>query len=618
MTKKLEKRSFGGVYTERSECAQDDKRAVRDIFIGMAWPYANGSLHLGHIAALLPADILARYHRLKGDRVLFVSGTDCHGTPIAVKARELGIEPAEIAARYHQEFAANFQQLGFDFDYYGHTSDPRHYALVQKIFLELYEKGLIYKKEELLTYCPQCQEFLPDRYVEGTCPHCGFTHARGDQCDQCGALLDPHELIDAKCKTCGATPIQKPAEHFFLKLSAFEAQLKEWVAGQTTWRANALKFTQNLLEQGLHDRAITRDLEWGVPVPIEGYESKKIYVWFEAVCGYYTDSIFWGEEQGKKAGQKEIPSAEFTLSEANVLRASLHSVQDDNGDGGNDKGEGGNDNATEQIWWNNPQAWHYYVHGKDNIPFHTVIWPAILLGLGKNLPNQIVSSEYLTLEEQKISTSRKWAVWLPDYLERYQPEALRYYLVSNGPETRDADFSWDKFIERNNKELVGTYGNLVNRLLNLAVKNFDGVLPESPLEPEVEAKIQATFAAASALIEKAELREALRVIFDLATFGNQYLDQRAPWKAMAEDRQGAANTLFQALQVVGALAILLEPFLPFSSAKIFDILGWTRADLKWEFQPVKPQKPLALGEILFPKLDPKTAEEEKARLGTQA
>ncbi len=550
------------------------QRGKRKIFIGMAWPYANDSLHLGRVSGLLPADILARYHRLKGDEVLFVSGSDCHGTPIAVAAREQKVEPTEIAERYHEEFTKNFERMGFSLDYYGQTSDPRHHKIVQKIFLELYEKGLIYKKEELLTYCPQCQEFLPDRYVEGTCPECGYTGARGDQCDKCGALLDPKDLIDAKCKNCGTAPIQKPAEHFFLKLSAFEKQLKDWVGGQTSWRNNALKFTQNLLEQGLHDRAITRDLEWGVPVPVAGYEQKKIYVWFEAVCGYFTDSIFWAEEHGTA--------------------------------------------GTEKNWWENPQAWHYYVHGKDNIPFHTVIWPAILLGLEKNLPNQIVSSEYLTLEGQKISTSRHWGIWLPDYLERYKADPLRYYLIANGPETRDADFSWEKFVARNNNELVGTYGNLVNRLLNLAGKNFDGKLPESALEPEIEEKIQATFSGAGALIEKAELRGALQAIFDLAAFGNQYLDKHEPWKTVKTDRDRAGRSLYQALQVVGALAILLEPFLPFSSAKVFEILGWAREDLAWEFKPVKPTEALRAAEILFIKLDESVIEEEKARLEGKA
>lgn len=539
----------------------------RHILIGMAWPYANGSLHLGHIAGLLPADILARYYRLQKNQVLFVSGSDCHGTPIAIKAREQGLEPAEIAARYHQEFSENFQQLGFTFDYYGKTSDPRHYELVQKIFLELYEKGLIYKKEELLTYCPQCQEFLPDRYVEGTCPHCGFIHARGDQCDQCGNLLDPKELLNAKCKNCGATPIQKPAEHFFLKLSALENELKTWVGRQTTWRTNALKFTQNLLEQGLHDRAITRDLVWGIPVPLAGYEQKKIYVWFEAVCGYYTDSVFWAKD------------------------------------------------GAEKSWWNNPEAWHIYIHGKDNIPFHTVIWPAILLGLEKNLPNQIVSSEYLTLEEQKISTSRNYAVWLPDFLTKYQPDALRYYLISNGPETRDADFSWEKFVNRTNSELVGTYGNLVNRILTLSEKNFAGQLPVSEIKPEIQTKITETFEKTQKFIEKAELRNALQEIFELASFGNQYIDQQKPWQTVKTDLATAGETLFQTLQIVGALSILLYPFLPFSSEKIFDLLGLDKNNLNWEFKPLTLAKPLSnQGEVLFVKLDPKIIEEEKIKL----
>ncbi|MFA7662738.1 MAG: methionine--tRNA ligase [Patescibacteria group bacterium] len=542
----------------------------KHILVGMAWPYANGSLHLGHLAGLLPADILARYHRLKHDDVLFVSGSDCHGTPISVKARQENIDPAEIAAKYHAEFKSCFESLGFSFDYYGQTTAPHHKELVQKIFLELYEKGLIYKKTEALTYCETCQEFLPDRYVEGTCPKCGYEHARGDQCDKCGALLNPEDLINPKCKTCGSTPIKKDSEHFFLKLSAFEKEIRTWLATQTTWRTNALNITKGFLEQGLRDRAITRDMTWGIEIPLEGYETKRIYVWFEAVCGYLTDSVEWAQQ-----------------NKQNV---------DD--------------------WWDTKSpAWHYYVHGKDNVPFHSIIWPAILMGYDKHLPNQIVSSEYLTLENEKFATSRNWAVWVPDYLSRYEADPLRYYIIANGPETHDADFSWQQFVDRNNHELVGTYGNLVNRVLGFVDKNFAGSLETFEIDSEIKAKIEQTFKVSGELIEEAKLRQALQEIFQLAQFANKYIDEKAPWQVFKTDPKACQEILFQALNLIQNLAILLFPFVPYSSEKVFKTLSLDPKNLSWKYHKLQNIADLAKPEILFTKIDPTVIEEEKARLG---
>ena len=546
------------------------KKENKHVFIGMAWPYANGSLHLGHLSAFIPADILARYHRLVGDKVLFVSGSDCHGTPISVKARKENKKPQEIAETYHREFEKNFQSLNFTFDYYGQTSAPNHAEKVKEIFLELYEKELIYKKIEALTYCEECEEFLPDRYVEGECPKCGYANARGDQCDQCSSLLNPTELVNPKCKTCGATPVQKDSEHFFLKLSAFEDKLKKWVQNQTTWRTNALNFTKGFLEQGLKDRAITRDISYGIDIPVEGYDDKKIYVWFEAVCGYFSDSVKWAQE---------------------------------------------NDENLADWWDAENKAWHYYVHGKDNIPFHSIIWPSILIGFEKHLPDQIVSSEYLGLESKQFSTSRNWAVWVPDYLASYDADPLRYYLIANGPETHDADFSWQQFLDRNNNELVGTYGNLVNRVLGFIDKNFDSTIDSFEIDSEIKEKIEATFETSGKLIEQAKFRQALQEIFHLAQFGNKYIDEQAPWKEFKTDKVACQKSLFQALNIIQNLAILLFPFIPNSSQKVFTALDVDSEKLSWAYLPLENADELDKPDVLFSKLDSSIVEEEKTKLG---
>ena len=389
------------------------------ILVAVAWPYANGSLHLGQtVGAYLPPDIFARYHRLKGNDVLMVSGSDSHGTPVTLQAENLGIAPEEVYGRYHAEFLDNWKRLGISFDLFTSTHTDNHAAVAQDMFLKLYENGYIYKGAMSQPYCETDGRFLADRYVEGTCPHCGYDGARGDQCDSCGRTLDPHELIGMKCGLCGNPPVIRETEHFFLKLSAFEDRLLEWVRAQDHWKPNVRNFSIGYLEGGLHDRAITRDIEWGVPVPLDGYEGKRIYVWFEAVIGYLSASIEWARNRGEEAKWRD-------------------------------------------YWQKDCRA--YYFMGKDNIPFHTVIWPAMLMGYGGlNLPYDVPANEYLNLEGLKLSTSRNWAVWLPDYLDRYEPDPLRYVLAASMPETSDSDFSWREYVRRNNDELVATYGNLVN------------------------------------------------------------------------------------------------------------------------------------------------------------
>ncbi len=547
----------------------------RRIFIGSAWPYANGPLHLGHVAALLPADVLARYFRLRGDAVAFVSGSDAHGTPITVRADQEGVSPSAIAERYHAVIARTFTRLGFSFDYYTITTTPRHAKLVQELFLKLKDAELVAERDQELTYCEKDKRFLPDRYVEGTCPVCGFDKARGDQCDQCKSLLDPLKLLEARCTLCRLTPVRKTSKHFFLQLPKFQKQLEQFVAGGAAagWRDNAVAFTEQYLKQGLQERAITRDIEWGVPVPVPGYEHKRLYVWFEAVCGYYTAHRQLIEQDGQPDAWQPFwdPAAAAT------------------------------------------EVRHYYVHGKDNIPFHTVIWPAILLGTGLRLPNIIVSSEYLTLEGKKFSTSRNWAVWADDVLDRYQPDALRYYLLANGPESRDADFSWDAFVAKTNNELVATYGNFVQRLTTFArskfPEGFAGVTIASG-DAVILERCRGLYDQTGKQIEAAAFKSALASLFETLKQANAWLDQQAPWKTIKEDRTVAASTIAAGIELVVNFANLTAPFLPFQAQRIADAFGFT---LSWRWQ----ERPVSVPELppLFTKLDPTTAAQERAKLG---
>ena len=557
------------------------------IFIGVAWPYANGSLHLGHLAGCyLAADIFARYHRMRGNEVLMVSGSDTHGTPITIRADQEGISPAEVVERYHAEFLTTWERLGIGFDLFTHTNTENHQRVVHDIFTALREQGYIYTDTMLLAYCGCCRRFLPDRYVEGVCPHCAYERARGDQCDQCGRTLDPQDLRDAKCILCGGGPEFRESEHFFLKLSAFQERLLEWIRGQEHWRANVSHQTRSFLESGLKDRAITRDLSWGIPIPLEGYEGKRIYVWFEAVIGYLSAAVEWAANSGQ--GDKW------------------------------------------QDFWKDPETKSYYFIGKDNIPFHSIIWPAMLMGYGNglNLPYDVPANEFLSLENRKFSTSQNWAVWLPDYLERYDPDPLRYLLSINMPETGDADFSWAEFARRNNEELVATYGNLVNRVLSFTYRNFEGRVPEpGALDERDTAILEAARAAldtVGASLGNTRFKAAIGQAFGLAEEANRYLDAKAPWRAIRNDRQAAATTLYTALQVINCLKVILTPFLPFSSQKLHGYLGFDGAveQEPWEFEPlvaaIRGGQALRPPAPLYVKLDAEAVAEESQRLGAPA
>jgi methionyl-tRNA synthetase len=548
------------------------------IFIGVAWPYPNGHLHIGHIAGtFLPADIFARYHRLAGNDVLMVSGSDCHGTPITVLAEQEGVEPRAIADRYHASIVDSLAKLGVSFDLYTATMTENHRLTVQEFFRRLLAQDQIYTATMTLPYCENDKRFLPDRYVNGTCPHCGFADARGDECDNCGRPLDPFDLIEPRCKFCGSGPVPRESEHFFLRLSAFADQLQAWVKQQHQWRPNTYNFTVRYLEEGLHDRAITRDLEWGIPIPVPGYEDKRIYIWFENIIGYLSASKEWAQRSG--------------------------------------------DPERWRDFWEGNKAPSYYFIGKDNLFFHTLQWPAELMGVGGlNFPYDVPTSEFLTLEGRSFSTSRGWAVWVPDYLSRFEPDPLRYYLSAIMPETADTDFSWDDFVRRNNDELVATYGNLAHRLLTFTYRNFDKAVPDygtfGPEEEALMALCDSTLAAVGRSLSLCRFREALRTAMELAHESNRYLDSKAPWRTIRTDREATAITLGAGLSAVNALKVALAPFLPFSSERLQTLLGFSKAlgAGDWRFERIPPLQRLPEPKPLFSKFDDKTAEEERQRL----
>ena len=548
------------------------------IFIGVAWPYANGPLHLGHIAgAYLPADIFARYHRLKGDDVLMVSGSDQHGTPITIRAELESTSPREIASKYHQQFLDCWQKLGISFDLFTTTGTANHAQVTHDIFTTLLNKGYIYKGKMLGAYCPGCQRFLPDRYLEGTCPYCGFPKARGDECDECGKPLDPAALGNVHCSLCSTPARFEMMEHFFLRLSAFQDRLKAWIKEQSQWRRHVLSTTWKFLDEELRDRAITRDINWGVTVPQPGFEQKRIYVWFEAVIGYLSASKEWAKLRGDDTGW--------------------------------------------QAFWQGDSKSFYFI-GKDNIFFHTLIWPAMLMGCGGlALPYDVPANEFLTIEGRRLSTSRNWAVWLPDYLERYDPDPVRYALAASMPETADSDFTWYKFVHRNNDELVATYGNLVHRVLSFTYRNFTGVVPSpGELDEQSQAllcKAETTLVEVDRALHRCSFREAIRHAMSLAQETNRYLDVQSPWKVIREAPDAAAKSTYIALSVLSALKTVLYPFIPFSSEKLHTLLGFTGSvrEAGWKFEPPRPGQKIRQPQPLFVKLDDSIIEQETSRIG---
>ncbi|HWL33769.1 MAG TPA: methionine--tRNA ligase [Gaiellaceae bacterium] len=522
-------------------------RVPEKILVAVAWPYANGPRHIGHVAGFgVPSDIFARYHRLRGNDVLMVSGTDEHGTPVMVAADEAGVSPRELADRNNEIIRNDLRNLGLSYDLFTRTTTENHHEVVRDVFRTLWENGFIFEQTTVGAFSAATGRTLPDRYIEGTCPICGFPDARGDQCDNCGNQLDPADLINPRSKIDGTAPVFEETSHLFLDLPKFKEQLSDWIGEQEHWRSNVRRFSLELVKR-LKPRAVTRDLDWGVRVPVPGYEEredKRIYVWIDAVVGYYSAAIEWARNRGTPDAWRE--------------------------------------------WWQNPAARHYYFMGKDNIVFHSVIWPAQLLGYADGgsfgagrgrleLPYDIVSSEFLTMEGRQFSTSRGVVILVGDFLSRYDPDPLRYFLTAAGPETQDTDFTWAEFVRRNNDELVANWGNLVNRTLTSAHKNFGAVPIPGALAAGDIGVIEAVedgFESVGTLIEQARFKAALAETMRLASLVNVYVSEEAPWSTIKEDRDRAGTVLYVVLRCIDNLKTLFTPFLPFTSQVLHGLLGY--------------------------------------------
>ncbi len=595
-----------------------------NILVAVAWPYANAEIHVGNLTGShLPGDIVARYHRLKGNNVLMITGTDSHGTPVTMSADKLGKPVEEVYKFYHEGFIDLFQQIGITYDLYTSTHTENHFKVSQTIFLALQKNGFLFTKVEPQWFSPGLKRFLPDRYIEGTCYICGDENARSDQCDKCGNVLEPDKLLNPRSKVAGDTsaPELRETEHFFLDLSKLEPEVKQFLKERAShMRDTVLGESLGKIEaEGLKPRPITRDLDWGIPVPVEGWDGKCLYVWFEAVIGYLSAPIEWGQLQPEKESWRE--------------------------------------------WWINPAAKQLHFIGKDNIFFHTSLWPAELMGVGSAfmelfrgdevplvLPYDVPANQFMNLEGDKISGSRNWAVWVRDALTRYDPDALRYYLTVNMPEAKDSDWDWAEFVARNNNELVATWGNLANRVLSFCYKNWDGQVPDVDLaklrksDKNLLATIENGFKSVGDYLEAVQLRSAVSEAMRLSTEVNRFLDANAPWTAIKTDRDSAALTIFTALKAIDSLKVIFAPFLPFTSEKLHsffgnetplfgeqytedvsDSLGTHKVlrykgidGLQWKPSELKPGTKLNQPGPLFKKLEEKVVEEERARLGKKS
>jgi methionyl-tRNA synthetase len=594
------------------------ERPSRHILTAPAWPYANGPRHIGHVSGFaLPCDMFSRYQRMMGNQVLMVSGTDEHGTPIQVQADKEGVTARQLADRYNRVIAEDLHGLGMSYDLFTRTTTRNHYDVTQELFTGLLNNGYIYPTTTMGAISPSTGRTLPDRYIEGTCPICGYDGARGDQCDNCGNQLDPVDLINPRSRINGEAPEFVETEHFMLDLPAFTETLGSYLQSkQGEWRQNVLKFSLNLLDE-LQPRAITRDLDWGVPIPLDGWRdqpNKKIYVWCDAVIGYLSASIEWAKRSG--------------------------------------------DPDAWRAWWQNDAAEAFYFMGKDNIVFHSVIWPAMLFGYGGrgdkggtpgslgalNVPTEVVSSEFLTMEGRKFSSSRQVVIYVRDFLARYDVDALRYYVAVAGPENQDTDFTWAEFVRRNNDELVAAWGNLVNRSISFAAKNIGEIPGPGELTDADRAVLEGSrraFPAVGAELGRSRFKNATQEAMRTVAEANKYLSDQAPWKLRNADPERMRTILHVALQLVDDAKTLLTPFLPRSSQKVYEMLGgageWSGmpelaevseqggADYpvltgsydtaaRWESRPIAVGTPLDPPKPLFAKLDSSVVDEELARL----
>ncbi len=541
-----------------------------------ALPYANGPVHIGHLAGVyVPADIYARYLRLQGRDVMLVGGSDEHGVPITIKARKEGVTPQDIVDRYHTLIRDSFREFGISFDVYGRTTSQTHRKTASDFFRKLYDKGEFIEKSSMQLYDPEANQFLADRYVTGTCPHCGNEHAYGDQCEACGTSLNATDLINPKSAITGAEPILKETTHFFLPLDKWQPRLEEWILkGHKEWKTNVYGQCKSWLDMGLQPRAVSRDLDWGIPVPVEGAEGKVLYVWFDAPIGYISNTI-------------DLVGDDYTK------------------------------------WWKDPETRMIHFIGKDNIVFHCIVFPSMLMAEGSyNLPDNVPANEFLNLEDDKISTSRNWAVWLHEYLRDFpgKQDTLRYTLTANAPETKDNNFTWRDFQARNNSELVAILGNFINRAMVLDHKYFEGKVPQAgelqDIDKALFAEVREYIAAVTSDLEEFKFREALRQAMNVARAGNKYLADTEPWKLWKTDPERVATILNVSLQLCGTLAVIFEPFLPFMSEKLRDMLKLD--SLSWDMaghEDLLPAgKQLGEAKILFDKIEDDAIQAQMDRL----
>lgn len=536
------------------------------VLIGNAWPYSSSSIHIGRFSAWISGDILARYFREKGDEVIFVSGSDCHGTPIIMKAKEMNKTPREISNYYHEEFKAYFKKANMSFDVYGKTDSKFHHDVVKKLIKNLYNNGYIYEKVFSQFYCEECKEFLEDKMIEGICPYCGG-NARGDQCEDCLEILEPDDLIDIKCKACHKKPIKKENKHLFFKLSAFDERISDLLHKDGSyWREDSIRITKRYIKEGLRDKAITRTLDWGVDVPFEGFEDKKIYVWIDAIMGYI--------------------SAVYKVAKSR--------------------------NEDFREYFNSENSRIYFVHGKDNIPFHTVILPSILYGLNLGKSEiRMISSQYINLEGKKFSAAKNYAIWMNYMFDKYDSDSIRYYLIANGAEQADSDFTWRSFINTHNKELLGIYGNFINRSLSFINNNFNGELNNCGLNFDIKEKIDLLYEECGKSIEKGEFKVALNNIFDFIKYANQYFDYEKPWETIKSDTKACKDTLYNCVQIIANLSNLLEPFIPKSSKKIRGFLNIEKP--VWNFIEIENIKVNNL-RYLFKRIEKEVIELEERKI----
>ena len=551
------------------------KRFARTL-ITTALPYANGPVHIGHLAGVyIPADIYARYLRLKGEEVVFIGGSDEHGVPITLRAKKEGVTPQDIVDRFHGIIKQSFEDFGISFDIYSRTTSSTHYELASGIFRTLYENGTFVEKTNEQYYDEEAGQFLADRYIMGTCPHCQNDKAYGDQCESCGTSLSPTDLIDPKSVISGSSPVMRETKHWYLPLDKYEPFLRQWILeGHTEWKPNVYGQCKSWLDMGLQPRAVSRDLDWGIPVPIEGADGKVLYVWFDAPIGYISNTKELLPDSWKK-------------------------------------------------WWKDPETKIVHFIGKDNIVFHCIVFPVVLKAEGTyNLPENVPANEFLNLEGDKISTSRNWAVWLHEYLEEFpdKQDVLRYALTANAPETKDNDFTWKDFQARNNNELVAILGNFVNRAFVLTNKYFDNKVPAcgelSDYDKQTIQDFKSVKADLERLLDTYHFREAQKAAMNLARIGNKYLADTEPWKHVNTDLRRVQTILNIALQITANLSIAFRPFLPFSMKKLNQMLNLE--DLEWnrlgESDLLETGHVLGTAELLFEKIDNETIEKQVQKL----